>query len=138
MTDDMPPADAIVQLTQRLHAFFGHLDERRYEPLVGMFLPEARWLRQGRWLEGRPAILAALHERPADMRVRHVASNVLVRGGQGDEATVDAYLTAFRQPAGGPPALFSLNTVATAFRRVDGRWMVAEQRMVREFEFPVA
>lgn len=136
MTDNQVPAELVVQLTQRLHAFFQLLDERRYEDLSTLFLPEGRWLRQGRWLEGRGAILAALQARPAGMRVRHLLSNVIVTPTAGeDEARVQAYLTAYRQLEGQPPALFSINLVDNVFRRQDGQWLLVEQQLVREFEF---
>ncbi len=129
------PSDEAVQLSQRLLALIAHLDNRRYEALAGMFTPQGRWLRQGRWLEGREAILGALESRPQNMRVRHVMSNILVTRYAQDEAKVDAYMTAYRQLEGQPPELFSINLVDTIFRRVDGQWLVAEQQMVREFEF---
>lgn len=135
MPESLPTTTDVVQLTQRLHAFFSHLDERRYEALAAMFLPQGRWLRQGRWVEGRAAIAQALQARPASMRVRHVISNVLVSASSPDEMRVEAYLTAYRQLEGQAPSLFSINTVANTFQRSAGEWMLAEQQLVREFEF---
>lgn len=130
-----PTSEEIVQLTQRLHLFFQHLDERRYDELAAMFLPQGRWLRQGRWVEGRPAILSALAARPASMRVRHILSNIIVTSRAAGEAEVQAYLTAYRQLEGQRPALFSINVVGNLFRREGDAWMLAEQQLVREFEF---
>lgn len=138
MTPRPVPADEVVQLTQRLHALIGHLDNRRYEALAAMFQPEGRWLRQGRWFDGREAILSALASRPPNMRVRHLLTNIHVTDRAGEEAGVEAYMTAYRQLEGRPPELFSLNIVTTRFWREGGQWLIAEQRMVREFEFPVA
>lgn len=135
MPESLPTTTDVVQLTQRLHAFFSHLDERRYEDLAAMFLPQGRWLRQGRWVEGRAAIVQALQARPASMRVRHLLSNVLVTAHSPDEMRVEAYLTAYRQLEGQAPSLFSINTVANTFQRSAGEWMLAEQQLVREFEF---
>jgi hypothetical protein len=135
MNEPQATAEDVVQLTQRLHAFFSHLDERRYEELAAIFLPEGRWLRQGQWLEGRQPILAALKTRPATMQVRHIISNVLVTPRSADEADVQAYMTAYRRLENQAPALFSINLVGNVFRRQDGRWMLAEQQLVREFEF---
>lgn len=128
-------AEEITQLTQALHRFFSHLDERRYEDLAALFLPEARWLRQGQWLEGRQAILGAMAARPASVRVRHIISNILVTRRCGSDAEVEAYLTAYRQREGERPTLFSINLVGNVFRRDAGAWRLAEQRLVREFEF---
>ena len=133
-----PPHEEIVQLTQRLHLFFQHLDERRYEELAAMFLPEGRWLRQGRWLDGRPAILEAMAARPAGVRVRHLLSNTVVSCRGTGERDVQAYLTAYRQLPGQRPALFSINLVGNVFRRHGDAWLLAEQQLVREFEFEQA
>lgn len=135
---DAPNANEVVQLTQRLYALISHLDERRYDQIAEIFMPQGRWLRQGRWLEGREAILSGLHARPANMRVRHVFSNVWVTELQGDTARADAYMTAYRQLEAQAPELFTLNRVHTVFQRHGGSWMIAEQQMVREFEFTAA
>ena len=135
MPEPLPTTSDVVQLTQRLHAFFSHLDERRYEDLAAMFLPQGRWLRQGRWVEGRAGVVQALQARPASLRVRHLLSNVLVTAHSPDEMRVEAYLTAYRQLEGQAPSLFSINTVANTFQRSAGEWMLAEQQLVREFEF---
>lgn len=132
------PSDEVVQLSQRLLALISHLDNRRYEALADLFTPAGRWLRQGRWFEGRQAILGALESRPKDMRVRHVLTNILVTDFADGEARVDACMTAYRQLEGQRPELFSINRVDTVFRRVDGQWRIAEQQMVREFEFTAA
>ncbi len=138
MSEPFPTTADIVQLTQRLHAFFSHLDERRYEALVGMFLPDGRWLRQGLWFEGREAIVQALRARPATLRVRHIISNVHVAAAGPDTAQVDAYMTAYRQLEGQAPSLFTVSRVANTFRRAQGEWMLAEQQLVRDFEFEAA
>ncbi|MFC5497309.1 nuclear transport factor 2 family protein [Caenimonas terrae] len=138
MNEPAATAEDVVLLTQGLNAFFNHLDERRYGELAAMFLPAGRWLRQGRWLEGHAAIAAALNGRPATTRVRHIVSNVVVARRGADEADVQAYLTAYRRLENQAPALFSINLVGNVFRRQAGRWLLAEQQLVREFEFEAA
>ena len=135
MNEPAATSEDVVQLTHELNVFFRHLDERRYDELAAMFLPEGRWLRQGQWLEGRDAIGAAMKGRPATMRVRHIISNVLVARRSEDEADVQAYMTAYRRLENQAPALFSINLVGNVFRRQAGRWLLAEQQLVREFEF---
>ena len=130
----------LVETTQRLHAFFHHLDERRYAEMVEMFTIDGRWLRQGRWSNGRAEVRAALEARPAGQRVRHVITNTHVSAEGSDEATVAAYMTAYRHdgPSEGVariPGPFRLNIVTTIFRRERGEWLIAEQRMVPEFDF---
>lgn len=132
------PTEDIVQLSQTLHALIAHLDERRYEDLASLFTPDGRWLRQGRWFVGRQEILQALALRPQTMRVRHLLANVLVTDWTEARAEVDAYMTAYRQIDGGHPELFSINKVSSTFCCVDGQWLIAEQQMIREFEFAAA
>lgn len=129
-------AQLVADLTQSLHAFFGHLDERRYDAVVDAFLPAGRWLRQGQWLEGRQAIRAGLEARPASMRVRHVITNVLVLPPEGADVRVEAYMTAFRQLEGEPAAsLFRMNMVGNVLRRHEGAWRFVEQRLVPDLAF---
>jgi hypothetical protein len=52
-------AGVLPALTQQLHCFFHHLDERRYAPMLDLFTDDCRWLRQGRWLEGKAAVRGA-------------------------------------------------------------------------------
>ena len=132
------------ELTQPLHAFFHHLDERRYAELVALFTPDARWLRQGQWLNGHAEVRKALDARPAAQRVRHVITNAYVAANHAADSAgdvlVEAYMTAYRHEGGvdgvariaGP---LRLNLVSTRFRRVDGEWLIAEQQLVPEFEF---
>lgn len=135
MTLQPVSSEQVVQLSQRLLTLIAYLDNRRYEDVASLFTPTGRWLRQGRWFEGRQAILATLHSRPKDMLVRHVLSNILVTECNEGHARVDAYMTAYRQLEGKRPELFSINTVDTIFQLLDGQWLIAEQQMVREFEF---
>ncbi|MFM1855595.1 MAG: hypothetical protein RLZ83_904 [Pseudomonadota bacterium] len=136
-------ADLLPQLVQVLHRFFYELDGRRYETAAGLFTDDGRWLRQGRWLEGRAAILDALHARPLDSETRHVMSNAFIAREEGDAAVVEAYMTAYRYPtaeAGGDlPTIahpLRFNLVTTVFRRVaQSGWCIAEQRLVPAFGF---
>jgi hypothetical protein len=137
MTLQTVPSDQVVHLSQRLFILIAHLDNRRYDEVTSLFTPTGRWLRQGRWFEGRQDILSALKSRPKDMRVRHVLINILVTGFSEAQARVDSYMTAYRQLEGQRPELFSINMVDTIFHYFDGQWLIAEQQMVREFEFAI-
>lgn len=132
------PPVLVIELTQRLHAFFNHLDNRRYAEVLELFLPQGRWLRQGHWLEGREAILAALNARPASIKVRHVISNVVVSQVTAAEAHVEACMTAYRQLAGESASLFRINLVTNVFLLETGAWMLAEQQLLPEFDFSSA
>ena len=122
-------------MTQRLNAFFSHLDNRRYADVLNLFLPQGRWLRQARWLDGREAIFTALEARPASMKVRHVISNIVVTQPAADEAHVEACMTAYRQLEGEAASLFRINLVTNVFRLDAGAWMLAEQQLLPEFDF---
>lgn len=133
-------APLLAALGQQLHRFFHHLDERRYDDMLDLFTEDCRWLRQGQWLEGRATVRDALMARPADVDTRHVMSNAYVAACSGDEATLKAYMTAYRYPNGvalpqaaGP---LRLNLTTTLFRRDAGHdWRIAEQRMVAAVAF---
>jgi hypothetical protein len=139
------PAGVLPALTQQLHCFFHHLDERRYAPMLDLFTDDCRWLRQGRWLEGKAAVRAALEARSVAHDTRHVMSNAFVaeQAADGTRAVFEAYMTAYRYPAsqseGQAPTIdgpFRFNLVTTAFRLVEGQgWRIAEQRMVAAFAF---
>lgn len=129
------------ELTQVLHAFFHALDERQYGFMLECFEPDGRWLRQGRWLQGRDAIGQALEARPLDQRIRHVITNSFVQEAGRDVARVQAYMTAYRHAgvASGEAAVIKgplrFNRVGTLFRRHADAWLIAEQQLVTEFEF---
>jgi len=141
-------APVLVELTQQLHRFFHCLDERRYDGVLDLFTDDCRWLRQGRWLEGKAAVRAALKDRPAAFDTRHVISNAFVtdhaQDAQGARAVLEAYMTAYRYPAASaadaaPPCVsgpLRFNLTTTEFRRLpDQDWRIAEQRMVTAFAF---
>ncbi len=133
-------APLLAALGQQLHRFFRHLDERRYDELLQLFTEDCRWLRQGQWLQGRPAVRLALEARAADMETRHVMSNGYVAACDGDRATLEAYMTAYRYPLGtvlpqaaGP---LRMNLATTVFRLDPGHdWRIAEQRLVPAVAF---
>ncbi len=136
MTTTLVNASCAGELTQALHAFISHLDERRYDELLAAFAPQGRWLRQGRWLEGRDAILQALQARPAGMRVRHVMSNAWAWHGEGGVVHQEAYMTAFRQLEGEAVAsLFRINRVTSVWRRRGEGWELLEQQLIPDLEF---
>lgn len=130
-------AAVLPELTQQLHRFFHQMDERRYEAMLELFADNARWLRQGQWLVGKAAIQEALQARPASQDTRHVMSNAHVAALDGDQAVLEAYMTAYRYAVAADGALpncagpLRLNLTTTVFRRdADGEWRIVEQRLV--------
>ena len=57
------------------HAWAFHIDHKQYEALADLFVPDGVFIRTGVRLEGRAAILAAMHSRPAEQFTRHVTTN---------------------------------------------------------------
>ncbi|MGE0803542.1 MAG: nuclear transport factor 2 family protein [Lautropia sp.] len=130
-------ADCARVLQQQVHC----LDERRYEELVDLFLPDGVWHRGGETFRGRTAILGAMRARPTGWIVRHVVSNVLITTDDAANASAVLYLTAYLFE-GGPadetpsiPGPRRLVIVTARLARAAGGWQIAEQRNRREFEF---
>jgi ketosteroid isomerase-like protein len=137
-------APVLNETTQVLSAFFHALDLRRYDRMLDLFTEDCRWLRQGQWLQGKPAVLAALEARDPQLETRHVMTNAYVSAMEGGTVELEAYQTAYRFPT--PPrgatalpqvtAPLRFNLVTTVFRRDSGYdWRIAEQRMVAAFAF---
>ncbi len=122
--------------------FVDHLDASRYADMLALMTEDAVWHRQGRTLRGAAEIRAALQERPATQRIRHLVTNLLERPATPGEAVWSHYMTALRHEGGaavqGPVAIdgpFRMSVVTTRLVRQAGRWLVAEQAIVPEFEF---
>jgi hypothetical protein len=133
------------EFLQRTNRFFWCLDEFRYEELVSLMEPEATWHRQGKVLRGHAQVLAALSERPATMRIRHVITNLFVADATDDTADIVAYMTAYRHDDGTDrpmprtiPGPFRVLLVKGKFRRTGGQWLIAELAATNEFEFASA
>jgi hypothetical protein len=131
--------ESLVQLT---HRFFWCLDEFRYDELLGLMREDAVWHRQGKVLAGRAQIRAALDERPRSQRIRHVVSNPFIAEQSAGAARMIAYMIGYRADDGvsrPPPQTIDgplrFLVVETRFVQADGRWWIADQRAVPEFEF---
>ena len=127
---------------QTVLRFVDCLDEGDYGQLVALMTSDAVWHRQGRTLRGRDEILAALHERSATQRIRHLVTNLLLRSETPTETAFTHYMTALRHDSGvavqGPVAIagpFRMSLVGTRLVLDGGRWLIAEQAIVAEFEF---
>lgn len=142
MSIDSAGSELIAALTQRLHRFFHSLDERDYDAVVALFAGDGVWLRQGERLQGHAAVRRALEARSSTLRIRHVITNAFIERVEGDEATLVAYMTAYRhddgQPSTAPPRIagpLRISKVVARFRRTGGDWRIAEQTLTPEFEF---
>ena len=127
---------------QTVLRFVDCLDEGDYAPLVSLMTGDAVWHRQGKTLRGHDEILAALHERSATQRIRHLVTNLLQRSETPTETSFTHYMTALRHDSGvavqGPVTIvgaFRMSRVSTRLVRAGGQWLIAEQAIVPEFEF---
>jgi hypothetical protein len=80
---------------QQLVHFFDRLDARRYEEIPPLFDGQGVWARPGAVLQGRDAILAALLQRPANRRTRHIVANFLVDADRAGEVDARCMLATF-------------------------------------------
>ena len=135
-------ASTLSASTQLIHQLFYFLDEANYPQLVGLFMPQGTWKRQGELLTGHAQILQALAKRPTTQRIRHVISNAFLAASEPASATLTAYMTAYRFDNGnhqtGPVTIsrpFRLSVVHAKLEVSDGRWRVADLDLVPEFEF---
>lgn len=139
----MADASAFEACTQLTHRFFHCLDERRYDEMLAMMRPDAVWLRQGKRLAGHAQIRAALDERSASQRIRHVVTNGFVEREDAAGADYNAYMLGYRYDDGTPrqPPLtiagpVRMLLIKTRFvREAGGAWRIQEMSAIPEFEF---
>ncbi len=133
---------AYAELVQITHRFYYYHDEMRYNDLAGLMREDGVWHRQRKELKGRAQVLAAMHERPSTQVIRHLITNAFLEEERDNEATLIAYLTAYRYDDGAAKKLpvtidgpFSILLVKKRFVRHAGRWLIAESSGARQFEF---
>jgi hypothetical protein len=63
--------------SQTVLKFWRSLDHGDFDSLIGLLMPDARWNRAGKWREGHSDIRTALSERPPNLFVRHLITNLL-------------------------------------------------------------
>lgn len=112
------------------------IDEREYENVVRCFAHDALAVMEGRRLEGRAAILAALRGRPAEMRTRHLTAAMHFTAVDEREARAVVYnVTWFGD---GDPPTGAVGYVATGgvfveyhdiYRSGPDGWLIAERIM---------
>ncbi len=61
-----------------LNRFFRALDDCAYEACTDLLSENGSWIRQGKPLVGRTALLETLRARPAGLLTRHIISNMIV------------------------------------------------------------
>lgn len=81
-------------VAQTVHRLFQHIDDARIQEAAALFAPEGYWVRMGERLTGPQAVLQALMSRPASLRTRHLATNMVVDLAPG-ASNARYYLTVF-------------------------------------------
>ncbi len=113
-------------------AFFVQLDARDHDKQWDQMTSDGCWDRGGKQLNSRKAFLAAMAERPRDLTIRHMISNLLVDvASDGTSAVATFNLIVYRYLAdrGDKPAPMSPPSAIAAFtaqmRPEAGRWRIA-------------
>lgn len=127
----MIEATAYLCCQDLIYRLWNALDHRRIEDVMSRLTPDARWQRE-RWYEGEAAIRAALNARPANLRIRHALTNLIV------DADGDGYRARFlmvpqmAMASEGQDAPFEAEPMATVadmtvrIVRKDEDWRVSE------------
>jgi len=72
-----PPSDGCERDCAMLSIVFArYVDTRDYDKLIALFTPDAVLDRRGELVAGRDAIRAMMDARPADLRTRHICTNI--------------------------------------------------------------
>jgi ketosteroid isomerase-like protein len=111
-------------------ASYSLMDQGRYEETAALFTEDAVWVRGGKPVQGRDAILAALHQRPETDISRHIVTNILVAQTGEDEAEATACfmpLRGARREDGtvATPPVSNIGDLAYRFRRGPDGWRIA-------------
>jgi hypothetical protein len=110
-------------------ASYSLMDQGRYEETAALFTDDATWVRGGKPVSGREAILAALRQRPETDISRHIVTNVLVDLTSEDEARATACfipLRGARREDGtvATPPITNVGDLACRFRREADGWRI--------------
>jgi len=111
-------------------AAYSLMDQGHYEETAALFTEDAVWVRGGKPVRGRAAILAALYQRPETDISRHIVTNVLVDLTAEGEARATANfipLRGARREDGtvATPPISSVGDLAYRFRKDADGWRIA-------------
>ena len=119
---------------QLINAFYGALDEQRYEDLANLFAPGGIWNRLGKDLVGGTEIVKALQTR-ANWLTAHLVTNIRIDVIDADHAETIQYITLYRhegwRPEMGPAAVVLPIGVLKHWDkhvRIGGVWKIAHKR----------
>lgn len=110
-------------------AAYSLMDQGRYEDTAALFSDDAVWVRGGKPVAGRSAILEALRQRPAGDLSRHLVTNVLVELTSDREGTATACFVPLRgtrreDGSVATPPITNVGDLAYRFRREAEGWRI--------------
>lgn len=105
------------------------MDQGRYEDTAALFSDDAVWVRGGKPVAGRSAILEALRQRPAGDLSRHLVTNVLVELTSDREGTATACFVPLRgtrreDGSVATPPITNVGDLVYRFRREAEGWRI--------------
>jgi hypothetical protein len=115
------------------------MDRGFYARSVALFTEDATWVRGEGPVHTSKAILASLHNRPAERITRHLVSNIVVTITGPDEAEAVAYLVALhaKRAESGPtpiPVPVAIGDLIYRFRRGADGWRISYLEPVLHFK----
>ena len=134
--------DIVADCTALMVRSFVLLDGRQYESLAGLFGVDGEWVRGGKPCVGAGEIMQSLNERPADIVIRHLLTNVDVSALGPDSAEGVGYFLVYKAKGDGglpplPAPLVAPEMVAEVhdrYQRRDGEWRIKQRKTKRIFE----
>jgi hypothetical protein len=118
-------------------AVYSLMDQGRYEESSALFTEDAVWVRGGKPVSGKAAILKALQQRPETDVSRHLVTNVMIVMSSEREATGTACfvpLRGARRDNGtvATPPITNIGDLGFTFRREADGWRIAhlQPRMI--------
>lgn len=105
------------------------MDLGDYAGCAALFAEDAVWVRGGKPVSGRDAILASLNRRPADQITRHIISNIMIQQTAADAAEATAVFVPLRGTAGPSgfapgPQFNMIGDLAYRFVKREGAWQI--------------
>lgn len=131
-------------LTQLISRFSHYIDSGKYQELALLFTEDGIFDRVGQVLNGRAAILQAMHNRHTFL-TRHMVSNILFTRIDAQEARATMYVANFVGHGGKTelPVGFALPQPAIlefddTYRRTTGGWRIARRiaRVIMKSDIP--
>jgi ketosteroid isomerase-like protein len=130
MLDVIERGDAETACHRLAVACYSLMDQGRYEAAAALFTDDAVWVRGGKPVAGRAAILEALGKRSPEELSRHLVTNVLIDVVSESEGTGSACFVPLRgrireDGTVETPPITNVGDLSYRFRREGGAWKIA-------------